>query len=124
MTNIHDTAIISANVKIGDNVSIGPYCNIDGDITINDNVTLISHISISGDWLNRVIRDNYKGIVLGPVYPEISRIKNKYHKQFLIKLRNLDELNRFRSIFQKIQKSFDSISKYRSVRIIVDVDPI
>ena len=84
----------------------------------------IEKLNNSGDWLNRVIRDNYKGIVLGPVYPEISRIKNKYHKQFLIKLRNLDELNRFRSIFQKIQKSFDSISKYRSVRIIVDVDPI
>lgn len=91
-------------------------------ITIKDKS--YEKLNSSGDWLNRVIRDNYKGIVLGPVYPEISRIKNKYHKQFLIKLRNLDELNRFRSIFQKIQKSFDSISKYRSVRIIVDVDPI
>ena len=48
MTNIHDTAIISSKVKIGDNVSIGPYCNIDGDVTIKDNVTLISHISVSG----------------------------------------------------------------------------
>ena len=34
MTNIHDTAIISPNTKIGENVSIGPYCNIDGDVTI------------------------------------------------------------------------------------------
>ena len=91
-------------------------------ITIKDKS--YEKLNSSGDWLNRVIRDNFKGIVLGPVYPEISRIKNKYHKQFLIKLRNLNELNRFRSIFQKIQKSFDSISKYRSVRIIVDVDPI
>ena len=48
MTNIHNTAIISSKAKIGDNVSIGPYCNIDGDVTIRDNVTLISHISISG----------------------------------------------------------------------------
>ena len=81
-------------------------------------------LNSSCDWLNKVIRDNYKGIVLGPVYPEISRIKNKYHKQFLVKLRNLNELNKFRGVFQKIQKSFDSISKYRSVRIIIDVDPI
>ena len=48
MTDIHDTAIINPKVKIGDNVSIGPYCNIDGDVTIRDNVTLVSHISISG----------------------------------------------------------------------------
>ena len=81
-------------------------------------------LNSSSDWINKVIRDNFNGIVLGPVYPEISRIKNKYHKEFLIKLRDLNEINKFRSIFQSILKSFDSISKYRSVRITVDVDPI
>ena len=81
-------------------------------------------LNTSSDWLNKVIRDNFKGIVLGPVYPEISRIKNKYHKEFLVKLKDLNEINNFRSIFQTILKSFDSISKFRSVRITVDVDPI
>jgi primosomal protein N' (replication factor Y) len=81
-------------------------------------------LNSSSDWINKVIRANYKGIVLGPVYPEVSRIKNKYHKEFLIKLSGLSELNNFRNTFQSIIKSFDSISKYRSVRIIVDVDPI
>ena len=91
-------------------------------ITIKDKS--YEKLNSSGDWLNKVIRDNFKGVILGPVYPQISRIKNKYHKEFLIKLRNLDELNKFRSVIQKIHKSFDSISKYRSVRIIIDVDPI
>lgn len=81
-------------------------------------------LNSSSDWINKVMRANYKGIVLGPVYPEVSRIKNKYHKEFLIKLAGLKELNNFRNTFQSILKSFDSISKYRSVRIIVDVDPI
>ena len=81
-------------------------------------------LNSSSDWINKVMRANYKGIVLGPVYPEVSRIKNKYHKEFLIKLSGLKELNNFRNTFQSIIKSFDSISKYRSVRIIVDVDPI
>ena len=91
-------------------------------ITIKDKS--YEKLNSSGDWLNKVIRDNFKGVILGPVYPQISRIKNKYHKEFLVKLRNLDELNKFRSVIQKIYKSFDSISKYRSVRIIIDVDPI
>ena len=91
-------------------------------ITIKDKS--YEKLNSSGDWLNKVIRNNFKGVILGPVYPQISRIKNKYHKEFLIKLRNLKELNEFRNVFQKIQKSFDSISKYRSVRIIVDVDPV
>ena len=81
-------------------------------------------LNSSSDWINKVMRANYKGIVLGPVYPEVSRIKSKYHKEFLIKLAGLKELNNFRNTFQSILKSFDSISKYRSVRIIVDVDPI
>jgi primosomal protein N' (replication factor Y) len=81
-------------------------------------------LNSSSDWINKVLRDNFNGIVLGPVYPEISRIKNKYHKEFLIKLRDLNEINNFRSILQSIIKSFDSISKYRSVRITIDVDPI
>ena len=42
-------------------------------------------LNSSSDWINKVMRANYKGIVLGPVYPEVSRIKNKYHKEFLIK---------------------------------------
>ena len=91
-------------------------------ITIKDKS--YEKLNSSGDWLNKVIRNNFKGVILGPVYPQISRIKNKYHKEFLVKLRNLDELNKFRSVIQKVYKSFDSISKYRSVRIIIDVDPI
>ena len=91
-------------------------------ITIKDKS--YEKLNSSADWLNNIVRDNFKGVILGPVYPQISRIKNKYHKEFLIKLRNLKELNEFRNVFQKIQKSFDSISKYRSVRIIVDVDPV
>jgi len=41
-------------------------------------------------------------------------------KQFQL---DLKDLNTFRSKFQLIMKSFDSISKYRSVKVIVDVDP-
>ena len=80
-------------------------------------------LNSSSDWINKAIRANFKGLILGPVYPEISRIKNKYHKEFLVKLKDLKDLNLFRSKFLLIMKSFDSISKYRSVKVIVDVDP-
>ena len=61
-------------------------------------------LNSSSDWLNKAIRANFKGLVLGPVYPEISRIKNKYHKEFLVKLRDLNDLNIFRNKFQLIMK--------------------
>ena len=83
----------------------------------------MNKLNSSSDWLNKAIRANFSGLVLGPVYPEISRIKNKYHKEFLIKLKDLQDLNMFRTRFQLVMKSFDSISKYRSVKVIVNVDP-
>ena len=90
-------------------------------ITIKDKS--FDKLNSSSDWLNNAIRANFKGLVLGPVYPEISRIKNNYLKEFLVKLIDLNDLNIFRSKFQSIMISFDSIPKYRSVKIIIDVDP-
>tara|TARA_B100000575_G_scaffold201924_1_gene163641 strand:+ start:6335 stop:8773 length:2439 start_codon:yes stop_codon:yes gene_type:complete len=81
-------------------------------------------INNSADWINNLVRSNFNGIVLGPVFPEVSRVKNKYQKQFLIKLRSLEELNLFRSKLQSILTSFESISKYRTVKIVIDVDPV
>ena len=84
----------------------------------------LDKVNIACEWLDKMMRRSYKGDILGPVYPEISRVRNKYQKQFIIKLKNIDSINQFRSILNKTLISFDSISKYRSVRVIVDVDPL
>ena len=91
-------------------------------ITIKDKS--FEKINESADWVNNLLRSNFEGIILGPVFPEISRIKNKYHKEFLIKLRSLEELNSFRFKLQYVIKSFQAISKFRTVKIVIDVDPI
>lgn len=49
MTNIHPTAIIGANVKLADGVTVGPYCVVDGDVSIGEGTKLVSHVSISGN---------------------------------------------------------------------------
>ena len=54
---IHKTSEISNSVKIGNNVSIGPYCYIDGNITIGDGTNIISHSCIFG---NTTIGSNNK----------------------------------------------------------------
>ena len=81
-------------------------------------------VNIACEWLDKMMRRSYKGDILGPVYPEISRVRNKYQKQFIIKLQNIDSINQFRNILNKTLISFDSISKYRSVKVVVDVDPL
>ena len=46
--NIHKTAIISEDVTLGNNVTIGPYAVIEGPVTIGDNVTVGAHVVIEG----------------------------------------------------------------------------
>lgn len=45
---IHSTAIIHPSVKLGNNVSIGPYCFIDENVSIGDNTVLESHVVVKG----------------------------------------------------------------------------
>ena len=44
--SIHHTAIISTRSILGKNVSIGPYCIIEGDVIIGDNTKIDSHTII------------------------------------------------------------------------------
>tara|TARA_A100001011_G_scaffold355678_1_gene399069 strand:- start:2597 stop:3355 length:759 start_codon:yes stop_codon:yes gene_type:complete len=46
---IHQSSTVGKSVKLGDNVKIGPFCNIDGNISIGDGTILKSHVSIAGN---------------------------------------------------------------------------
>ena len=46
---IHKTAIISASCQIHDDVIIGPYCIVDGNVSIDEGTELISNVHISGN---------------------------------------------------------------------------
>jgi len=45
---IHPTAIIHNGARLGDNVTVGPYCIIGPDVKIGDGATLISHVVVDG----------------------------------------------------------------------------
>ncbi len=47
--NIHKTAIISADVRFGDNVTVGPYSIIEGPVAIGDGTVIGAHCRIEGN---------------------------------------------------------------------------
>ncbi len=47
--NIHPTAIIADSVKLAENVVVGAYCVLDGNVTIAEGTKLFSHVAISGN---------------------------------------------------------------------------
>ena len=48
-SHIHPSSVISNNVKLSENVKIGPYCYLSGNINIGENTELKSHVVISGN---------------------------------------------------------------------------
>ena len=46
---IHPSSTVSKSVQIGEDVKIGPFCNINGNITIGNGTELKSHVSITGN---------------------------------------------------------------------------
>ncbi len=45
---VHSTAVIAQSAKIGENVTIGPFCVIGENVTIGDHCDLKSHVVIEG----------------------------------------------------------------------------
>ncbi len=47
MAFIHPTAILDPSVTLDENVSIGPYCVLSGNVAIGAGTKLVSHVSVS-----------------------------------------------------------------------------
>ena len=48
MTDFHPTAIVEDGARIGDNVTIGPYCVVGPEVELDAGVTLLSHVVVNG----------------------------------------------------------------------------
>ena len=48
-SQVHPSSYISEEVKLANNVKIGPYCYLNGKISIGENTVLKSHVVISGN---------------------------------------------------------------------------
>ncbi|GAA3613032.1 primosomal protein N' [Flavivirga amylovorans] len=73
-------------------------------------------------WLAKSLKQFFKDHVLGPESPPISRIRNQFHKNILIKIPKEHSLSKTKKAIIKVNNSFSSIKDFRSVKIILNVD--
>jgi primosomal protein N' (replication factor Y) len=64
----------------------------------------------------------FKENILGPEPPPIGRIKNKYIINLLIKIPKKQSLEKTKKYIENVQRSFNSIKEFSSVRVNIDVD--
>ena len=70
-----------------------------------------------------LMRKSFGNRVLGPEYPYVSRIRNYYHKNLLLKIEAEASVSEAKNILHTIINKMQSHSDYKGVRFILDVDP-
>ncbi|WP_066217690.1 replication restart helicase PriA [Formosa haliotis] len=73
-------------------------------------------------WLGTALRQVFGDYVLGPVDPPVSRIRNQFHKNIMIKIPQKQSLGGTKKAIVKINNSFMNVKDFRSVRLIMNVD--
>jgi primosomal protein N' (replication factor Y) len=73
-------------------------------------------------WLYQVLNQNLNIPVLGPEEPAISRIRNEYIRNIMIKIpQNISIVNTKKTI-QKILNSFDAVAQFRAIKVSINID--
>ncbi|PRX42803.1 replication restart helicase PriA [Salegentibacter salegens] len=76
------------------------------------------------DWLATGMKNVFKENVLGPEFPPVARIRNEYYKNILLKIPQQQSLGKTKELLQRIMESFKAIGAFRSVKVVINVDPI
>ncbi|MDA0176950.1 primosomal protein N' [Mesoflavibacter profundi] len=79
-------------------------------------------VNLAADWLTKALVQLFKNNVLGPEFPPVSRIRNQYHKNILIKIPQGQHLGKTKEAIKRVEASFNAIGDFKSVRLIMNVD--
>lgn len=74
------------------------------------------------DWLARALQQSFGEFVLGPTAPVVSRIRNQYIKNLVIKIPPKQSLANTKKQITKIRNTFEAVSDFRPIRFVIDVD--
>ncbi|SDB24662.1 replication restart DNA helicase PriA [Flavobacteriaceae bacterium MAR_2010_188] len=79
-------------------------------------------VNNASEWFAKALRHALKKNVLGPEFPPVSRIRNQYNKNILVKVDKDQSISKTKKAIIKINNSFLGVKDFRSVRVIVNVD--
>jgi primosomal protein N' (replication factor Y) len=74
------------------------------------------------NWLFKALYTSFGELVLGPTAPAVSRIRNQYIKNIIIKIPPKQSLANTKNQVIKIRNTFEAVKDFRPIRFIMDVD--
>lgn len=79
-------------------------------------------VETASDWYAKSLRQVFKGNVLGPEFPPVSRVRNQYLKNILIKIPQPQSLAKTKGAIKKINTTFEAVGAFKGVRVVLNVD--
>ena len=77
----------------------------------------------ASQWIVNVLLQSDCAQILGPVFPPIARVRNRYRMQILVKIEGFQSRDRVKKLIRKTLDRFESIAIFRSCKVNLDVDP-
>ena len=103
------------------NFNYPPYYRLIEITVIHKDVDLVN---VAAKYLADALKRHFAKRVLGPEFPLVSRVRNLYHKNILLKIERDASVNQVKKIVSELLIKFKSTSDYKSVRVQIDVDPM
>ena len=104
-----------------DKFNYPPFCRI---VQLSLRHVSADLINKAADELAKTLRGLFGKRVLGPEYPNVSRIRNQYLKNILLKFEKGIPLPKAKDEIKKAIMKLNAHPDYKSVRVIIDVDPM
>ncbi|WP_375242524.1 primosomal protein N', partial [Lacinutrix sp.] len=79
-------------------------------------------VETASEWFAKSLRQVFKTNVLGPEFPPVSRVRNQYLKNILVKIPQAQSLGKTKDAIKKINFSFEAVPAFKGVRVILNVD--
>jgi len=82
----------------------------------------LARVQKASVWFGQALEMQFKENILGPEPPPVGRIKNKYIMNILVKIPKNQSLEKTKKYIDNVQRNFNSIKEFSSVRVNIDVD--
>lgn len=83
----------------------------------------LGRVQNASAWFGQALEGKFSGNVLGPEPPSIGRIRNKFIYNLMVKIPKTQSLKATKQYVSSVERSFNSIKEFATVRINIDVDP-
>jgi primosomal protein N' (replication factor Y) len=84
----------------------------------------VNMVNSSAKYFADELKRHFSKRVLGPEFPLVSRIRNLYHKNILLKIERDVSVVQVKKIITALLIKFKSNTDHKSVRVQIDVDPM